>query len=97
MKYFSYTTDQQLLKKQYRELAKQHHPDMPTGNEEVMKEIIAEYEQINQRKTIWDGASNYHFNGNDIEDAMDDVLNNRIVTAIIIGALGVYLLRRAFR
>lgn len=46
MKYFIniHTLDE--LKKVYRRLAMQHHPDRPGGNKEVMQAINAEYEKL---------------------------------------------------
>ena len=42
MKWFNNPTTAEELKKQYRKLAMQHHPDLG-GNEDDMKEINAEY------------------------------------------------------
>lgn len=48
MKYFKNVTCIEELKKQYRNLAKQYHPDMnkDTDTTEAMKAINAEYEQL---------------------------------------------------
>lgn len=43
MKWFNNPTTAEELKKQYRKLAMQHHPDLG-GNEDDMKEINSEYE-----------------------------------------------------
>ena len=44
-KYFAGITDIETLRKRYRELLKQHHPDNG-GNEEIMKEINTEYDRL---------------------------------------------------
>ena len=44
-KYFQNVKSIQELRKRYRELLKEHHPDNG-GNEDVMKEINAEYDRL---------------------------------------------------
>lgn len=43
------------LKKLYHKLAMKYHPDSPTGNAEVMKQINAEYREM------WDKLKDIHF------------------------------------
>jgi DnaJ-class molecular chaperone len=48
-KYFVTTDDINMLRSQYRELAKKYHPDLnPEIDENIMKQINAEYEQLLQ-------------------------------------------------
>jgi DnaJ-domain-containing protein 1 len=44
------------VKKQFRQLTLQHHPDMPGGNAERMKTIIAAYEQIKRHWSLLSDA-----------------------------------------
>lgn len=44
MKYFSYDKTYQENRKKYLSLCNIHHPDKPTGNQEIMKEINSEWE-----------------------------------------------------
>lgn len=46
LKYFSLEDSYEENKKMYRILANQYHPDKPTGNDDMMKEINAEWEKI---------------------------------------------------
>jgi len=62
MKYFSkniVTEDQ--LKKQYRQLAMQYHPDKEGGNVEIMQEINKEHEQLQR---MISGDYRYTINNN---------------------------------
>lgn len=46
LKYFSLKDSYEENKKLHRILVNQYHPDKPTGNEDMMKEINAEWETI---------------------------------------------------
>lgn len=43
------TPDEQTIKKTYKTLARQYHPDMPTGNVKKFQEIQNAYEILNQK------------------------------------------------
>lgn len=45
MKYFKDLSSMEAVKKQYRKLAMQYHPDRPTGDTEIFKIINNEYEE----------------------------------------------------
>jgi hypothetical protein len=45
------TTDMQVIKKQYRKLAKMHHPDMPEGDPERFIEIQYAYDRLEENLT----------------------------------------------
>lgn len=45
-KYFKNITSEDELKKLYRELANEFHPDKPTGDIKVFQEIQKQYEEI---------------------------------------------------
>lgn len=52
--YFSYQKSFEENKKSYRTLSMKHHPDKPTGNEEVMKAINDEWETYEKNhKTLF--------------------------------------------
>ena len=46
--YFTNITTLEELKKQYRKLALQYHPDRPQGNSDIFKAIVSEYEQLHK-------------------------------------------------
>lgn len=46
LKYFSLKNSYEENKKLHRILANQYHPDKPTGNEDMMKEINLEWEKV---------------------------------------------------
>ncbi len=46
MKYFTGVTSIEVLRKKYRELLKQYHPDNPNGSVEVTQEINREYDHL---------------------------------------------------
>ena len=46
MKYFNNVLDLSELRKQYKELLKQHHPDNANGSTEATQEINAEYDKL---------------------------------------------------
>ena len=61
-KYFVSTTDINMLRSQYRELAKKYHPDLnPEIDENIMKQINAEYEMMLQEIKTPSGK-NYSMN-----------------------------------
>ena len=70
--FFKFVTDLDDLKSQYRQLCKQHHPDLG-GDVEVMKKINAEYSQ-----RLTSGIFNAEFEekntNSDIEEALRDVI-----------------------
>ena len=63
------------IKKAYRKLAKQNHPDKVTGNEERFKEIADAYETLGnpQKKAQYDQRQSGPF-GNMNEDLFDDFI-----------------------
>lgn len=85
MKYFSTIGSAEELKKQYWELAKQHHPDRPTGNVQVMQEINAEYELALTRKNILsgNGAADFKFEKDDLENFLNDIKGSDVLEAAI--------------
>lgn len=55
MNYFKDLTDLDEIKKQYRKLAKQYHPDLnKNADEDIMKEIISQYNDLLKGKNIDD-------------------------------------------
>lgn len=48
LKYFSLKDSYEENKKMFRILVNQYHPDKPTGNEDMMKEINLEWEKVNE-------------------------------------------------
>lgn len=46
MKYFKNVKDLKDLKKQFKKLAMEYHPDRPTGNAEIMKIVNNEYDEL---------------------------------------------------
>lgn len=71
------------IKKAYRDLAKQYHPDLNKDNpnaEEKFKEINDAYDKINtQEKRNNLKSNNFHFDYNDFNfdyENMDDILNS---------------------
>ncbi len=70
------------IKKAYRKLAKEYHPDKAEGNEEKFKEIADAYETLSnpQKKNQYDQMANNPFAdfGNDFTGSMfDDLLKNQ--------------------
>ncbi len=47
-KYFLGCTNYQEVKTKFRELAKVHHPDKPTGNKETFQELVDEYAMLGE-------------------------------------------------
>ena len=45
MKYFKDLNSMEAVKKQYRKLAMKYHPDRPTGDTKIFKQINNEHEQ----------------------------------------------------
>lgn len=68
MKYFKDITTLEQLRKQYKELLKQYHPDNANGSEEATKAINIEYEEL--FKTLKDrhSAGQTNGSGNDKSD-----------------------------
>lgn len=56
MKWFKNTTDQDAIKKEYRQLARRYHPDVSTEEnaEECFKEIVEEYTRLQQKVTHYE-------------------------------------------
>ena len=52
MKYFKDLNSMEAVKKQYRKLAMKYHPDRPTGDTEIFKQINNEYEQAMEQAKI---------------------------------------------
>jgi curved DNA-binding protein len=71
------------VKKAYRKLAKEHHPDTTGGNEEKFKEIVGAYETLGnpQKKAIHDQKQTNPFGGGfgeGFSDSMfEDLLKNQ--------------------
>ena len=55
MKYFKNVKDLKDLKKQFKKLAMEHHPDRPNGNEIIMKAVNNEYDEL---FPIWKNREN---------------------------------------
>jgi DnaJ-class molecular chaperone len=68
--------DEEKVKKAYRELAKEHHPDRG-GDEERFKEIQAAYDQITSDEPDIGGGTGFDFGGKDktVEDFVRDFNN----------------------
>lgn len=55
MKYFSFHKTYEENRKEFLTLCKQHHPDRPTGNEAIMKQVNSEwesYEKFHKTHTV---------------------------------------------
>ena len=52
MKYFKDLNSMEAVKKQYRKLAMKYHPDRPTGDTEIFKQINNEYEEAMEQAKI---------------------------------------------
>jgi len=70
------------IKKAYRKLAKEYHPDKAEGNEEKFKEIADAYETLNnpQKKAQYDQGQSNPFNnfGGDFSESMfEDLVRNQ--------------------
>ena len=52
MKYFKDLNSMVAVKKQYRKLAMKYHPDRPTGDTEIFKQINNEYEEAMEQAKI---------------------------------------------
>ena len=52
MKYFKDLNSMEAVKKTYRKLAMKYHPDRPTGDTEIFKQINNEYEQAMEQAKI---------------------------------------------
>ena len=67
------------IKKAYRKLAKEYHPDKSSGNEERFKEIADAYETLSdpKKKSQYDYGSANPFNGGGMNDAFfEDFIKN---------------------
>ena len=70
------------IKKAYRKLAKEYHPDKSEGNEEKFKEIADAYETLSDpnKKAQYDQRKNNPFGGfgsGDFGDMFEDLLRNQ--------------------
>jgi len=77
------TTTADDVKKAYRKLAKEYHPDTSSGNEEKFKEIADAYETLSnpKKKAVYDQKQNNPFGGGFgegfSESMFDDLLKNQ--------------------
>ncbi len=77
------TATEDVVKKAYRKLAKEYHPDKSTGNEDKFKEVAEAYETLGnpQKKAKHDQMQNNPFGGGfggDFSDSMfEDLLKNQ--------------------
>ena len=77
------TAQPDVIKKAYRNLAKEYHPDKSKGNEEKFKEIADAYETLSDpnKKARFDQARNnpfgQGFGGDFTNSAFEDLLNNQ--------------------
>lgn len=92
MKYFENVLTLEELKKQYKELAKQHHPDMG-GTEEAMKQINNEYEQLfNILKTKANKSSNTKDHINETPEEYMNIINTLInLEGLVIEIVGSWI------
>ena len=67
------------IKKSYRKLAKEYHPDKSSGNEEKFKEVADAYETLSnsQKKAQYDRGSNNPFGGGFSDSMFEDLLRNQ--------------------
>lgn len=63
------------IKKAYRKLATQYHPDKPDGNEEKFKEIANAYEQLTKKSKNQQSEFNNPFKGFNFNFNFDDFIN----------------------
>lgn len=67
------------IKKSYRKLAKEYHPDKSSGNEEKFKEVADAYETLSnpQKKAQYDQRSTNPFGGGFSDSMFEDLLRNQ--------------------
>ena len=81
MKYFTDCKTVDALKRTYRKLAKELHPDSPTGNEEAFKTLQSDYDTtFNRLKNIHEGqnGSTYYKETSETPEMFKDVINKII-------------------
>lgn len=87
MRYFKNVNTLEELRKEYRRLLKQYHPDQPEGSEEATKEINSEYEKLfdtlknsDTKENAWkyDRANDELF-----KEALQAIINLNITIEII--------------
>lgn len=81
MKFFENITTLEDLKKKYKKLAKQYHPDLHEGTDEIMKQINNEYDMMFEK------VKNFHVNsdGETYEKATEETSEQfrNIINSII--------------
>lgn len=80
MRFFQSVTTLEELKKEYRRLAKQYHPDLEGGCTETMKQINLEYEEMEKR-----------FSGQDFTGEYRDIINSIIHFDLDIEIIGTWV------
>ena len=75
------------IKKAYRKLAKEYHPDKSSGNEEKFKEVADAYETLSdpKKKSQYDYGSANPFSGGGFNDAFfEDFKKMQAVVVLVV-------------
>ena len=94
MKFFAGIKTLEELKKEYKKLAKQYHPDLHKGTDEIMKEINAEYdiafEKVKNYHTTADGET-YEKATGETSEQFRNIINSIINFNIDIEIIGTWV------
>lgn len=94
MKHFKNVTTLEELKKQYKKLAKQFHPDLHEGTVEIMKEINAEYDELFKRvknKHVTADGETYEKETTETSEEFRTIINSIIKFNIDIEIIGTWV------
>ena len=91
MAYFKNVNTLEELRKQYKELLKQYHPDNPQGSTEATQEINTEYDKLfktlkdkHEHKQTNDNGTKTDFNNMKYDFAEDKILRNVLEKVIVL-------------
>lgn len=78
MKYFNHITNIEELKLQYRKLAKQFHPDLASGNTEIMQQINIEYSVLKKQFEVKKSTKNEFTFENKTEEEIQELIREHL-------------------